>query len=89
MAALKDLRNHPAWKVYQDDILDYTICDIRDMLLNGVSGLNTAEEEVGFMKALRTMLQILVKLRDEPYRLLESASRMREEFGIASPEETE
>ena len=88
VAALKDLRNHPAWGVYQDEVLDITIGDIRDMLLNGVSGLNSAEEEVGCMKALRTTLKILIKLRERPYELMEVAKNVRQEFGIPDAEET-
>ena len=86
IAALKDLRNHPAWGVYQDEVLDITISDIRDMLLNGVSGLNSAEEEVGFMKALRTTLKILIRVRERPHELMEVAKNVRQEFGVPDAE---
>ena len=88
VAALKDLRNHPAWGVYQDEVLDVTISDIRDMLLNGVSGLKSNEEEVGFMKALRIVLKILVKTRERPYELINIAQGVRQEFGVPDTEET-
>lgn len=88
IAALKDLRNHPAWKVYQDEVLDITISDIRDMLLNGIPGLNSAQEEVGCMRALRIMLKTLVKVRERPHELINTAQNVRQEFNIPEAEET-
>lgn len=86
VAALKDLRNHPAWKVYQDEVLDITIGDIRDMLLNGIPGLNSAGEEVGCMRALRIMLKTLVKVRERPHELINTAQSVRQEFNIPDAE---
>ena len=81
IASLRDLQNHPAWSVYQEEVVDVVIRDIQDLLLNKV-------ESVEQIKALRILLKALVRMRDRPEELLESSRRVREDFNIPVDEES-
>ena len=78
---LADLVRHPAWKVYESEVLDVVLTDLKNMLLDDKTN------DIGVVQGIRLAMKAIVKLRSRPEELINMARSFRADFGLAPPEE--
>lgn len=74
--ALADLKRHPAWAVYETEILDEVIRTLKNMLFN------EDLSDIGQVKGIRAALRAFYLVKGKPQEMITAARDVRQSMGM-------
>ena len=75
------LTKHPAWAIYQEDVLDPMVEELRESILDEI-------DDPSLLRAARYVLRALVAIRERPEQFVTQAKRIKQELGIAEGDDS-